>query len=456
MSDSLKENFKDIILDSITDGVFCVDKEWKITFFNKAAERITSVSREDAIGRNCWEIFHASICEKDCALKRTIQTNQPVINKAIYIIDATGRRVPVSISTAVLRDDHGEVIGGIETFRDLSAEEELRKELAAKYSFADIIGRSPEMQRLFAILPRVADSDSTVLITGPSGTGKELVARAIHNLSARRDKPFVAVNCAALPDTLLESELFGYKAGAFTDARADKPGRFALAEGGTIFLDEIGDISPAMQSKLLRVLQDKVYEPLGATEPVKADVRILAATNKDIEKLVEKGIFREDLYYRINIVKLELPPLRQRKEDIPLLIEHFVDKFNRLANKNIAGVSQEAMAILMDYDYPGNVRELENIIEHAFVLCSGGLIKPEHLPSRLRGSREAAASISGGPMTLKALEAIHIADALRRHKGNRTAAAKELGINPSTLYRKLKSLQIDVPKRDGRSSKSMK
>ena len=448
MSESPEGQAKDVILDSIADGVFTVDKDWRITSFNRAAERITGVSRGEAIGQRCCDVFRASICESECALKEALDTGRPIVNKAIYILDAAGHRIPISISAATLKDAADRAIGGVETFRDLSMVEELRKELEEKYTFADIVGRSAGMQQLFNLLPQVADSNSTVLIEGASGTGKELFARAIHNLSSRRDKRFVAINCGALPDTLLESELFGYKAGAFTDARHDKPGRFALADGGTILLDEVGDISPAMQSRLLRVLQERVFEPLGAVEPVEVDVRVIAATNRDLAKLVRKGTFRQDLFYRINVVRLKLPELRDRREDIPLLVERFISKFNRLQSKDVAGVSDEALTILMEHDYPGNVRELENVVEHAFVLCRGGLIEPRHLPPALRGGADASLLRTKGPRTLKALETMHIADAIRRHGGNRTAAARELGVNPSTLFRKIKSLGIELPDRD--------
>jgi transcriptional regulator with PAS, ATPase and Fis domain len=254
----------------------------------------------------------------------------------------------------------------------------------------------------------------------------------------------VAINCGALPDTLLESELFGYKAGAFTDARHDKPGRLSIADGGTLLLDEIGDISPAMQTRLLRTLQERVYEPLGAVEPVPVDVRVLAATHRDLGDLVRAGTFRQDLYYRVNVVRLKLPTLRERREDIPLLVDRFVAKFNRTQGKDVVGVSDAAMAILMAYDYPGNVRELENVIEHAFVLCRGGLIEPQHLPATLPVSPSRRAGRPTGALTLREFEALHIADALRRHDGNRAAAARELGINPSTLFRKIKALAIDV------------
>jgi len=454
LADVERDSLRDIILDSIADGVFTVDKDWRITSFNRAAEAITGVTRQEAIGKPCCDVFRASVCESECALRRTLETGKETVNKAVYIVNADGNRIPISISTAILRDRRGRVIGGVETFRDLSLVEELRKELTGQYTFADILGKSREMRRLFEMLPQVAASDSTVLIEGESGTGKELFARAIHDLSARRKKPFVAVSCAALPDALLESELFGYKAGAFTDARKDKPGRFALAEGGTAFLDEIGDISAAMQVRLLRVLQERTFEPLGGTESVKANVRVVAATNRELAKLVEDGKFRSDLYYRINVVRLTLPPLRERRDDIPLLAEHFIGKFNRLKGKDVAGLSAEALAILVGHDYPGNVRELENVIEHAFVLCGAGMIEPKHLPEHLRPAVPTAGATVGVAETLADMERRLILDALQRNAWNRLAAAKELGIHKSTLFRKIQALGITLPATDGRTAKS--
>jgi len=369
------------------------------------------------------------------------------------ILTKEGVERPISISTAILRDEKGKMIGGVETFRDLSAIEELRKELADHYTFYDIISKNHLILRIFGILPDIAESDSTVLIEGPSGSGKELFAKAIHQLSKRRDGPFVAVNCGALPDTLLESELFGYVKGAFTGADRDKPGRFALADGGTLLLDEIADVSPALQVKLLRVLQEHRYEPLGSSVPQQANVRIIAASNRDLGELVENGAFRRDLFYRINVVRIELPPLSQRREDIPLLVEHFIRRFNARRGRDISGVSDAVMNILMRHDFPGNVRELENIIEHAFVLCRSGVIQPEHLPRELLGDSggngvdvsfiggtSADNASAGSPLDTAEAEAVR--NALERCNGNRTEAARLLGVSRSTLWRKITRYQI--------------
>lgn len=423
------------ILDSIADGVFTVDTDFRITFFNKAAERITGIPSEEAVGKPCCEVFRANICETACALRHTMETGQVVMDQTVAILNADHREVPISISTALLKDEAGNTVGGVETFRDLTDVETLRREIHKKYRFGDILSKAPAMQRLFAILPQIAQSESTVLIQGESGTGKEVLARTIHSLSRRAKGPFVAVNCGALPDTLLESELFGHVAGAFTDAKRNRLGRFALAEGGTLFLDEIGDISPALQVRLLRVLEERVYEPLGSSKSCKADVRIVAASNKDLEQLVERGGFRKDLFYRVNVVKLWLPPLSQRREDIPLLVSHFVDRFNRLQSKKIFGLSHEALEIFMAHDWPGNIRELENAVEHAFILCREGWIRPEHLPEHLQRIRQGFDPPRG--WTLEEIEKRAIWEALERNQWKRMATARELGIDKNTLRRKI-------------------
>ncbi len=439
MSEGQKEHVE-VILDSITDGVFTVDLDFRIMLFNRAAERIAGIPRDDAIGRPCWEVLQTTACESACALRETMKTGQPVVCRPICIINSSGESVPISVSTALLRGERGEVIGGVETFRDLSLVEELKKKVEQRYTFADIISQNKRMLELFDIIPAIAESDSTVLIEGESGTGKELFARAIHELSPRRDKPLVVVNCGALPDALLESELFGHKKGAFTDASSDRKGRFAMADGGTLFLDEIGDVSPAMQVRLLRVLQDRTYEPLGSSQTVKADVRIIAATNRDLRTLVESGKFRQDLYYRVNVVNLRLPPLRDRRKDIPFLIDYFITRFNRLKGKKIAGISPDALSILMKFDFPGNIRELENIIEHCFVLCGGKIIQPQHLPAYLQP--QSPLGTPSYPGTLRDVESKLIAEALQRNGGNRLATASELGIHKTTLWRKMRRLGL--------------
>lgn len=453
------ENQTQIILDSIADGVFTVDSDWKITSFNHAAEKITGIPKRKAIGRYCWEVLKAGICEQRCSLRQTIESGKPIINQSIYIVNSNGDRVPIGISTAILRDGSGKFIGGVETFRDLSIVEQLRKELSGQHSFLDIISRNREMHRLFEMLELVSKDDTTILLEGESGTGKELFARAIHSLSHRKNGPMITVNCGALPDTLLESELFGYKAGAFTDAKRDKPGRLALAQHGSLFLDEIGDISPLLQVKLLRVLQDRVYEPLGSTKSEKANVRIVASTNKNLGELVRKGVFREDLYYRINIVKLTLPPLRKRKEDIPLLVEHLIRKFNNLRGKGIDGISPKAMSILMSHDFPGNIRELENIIEYATLVCMNHVVEIEHLPEdlhRMAGLRVTPASdgVITGDLSLDDMTKAFIHETLRKNKWSRKSTAAQMGIHPTTLWRKMKRLNLQIPARDSSSNEN--
>jgi PAS domain S-box-containing protein len=446
MKDGSQPQEYDPILDSITEGVFTVGRDWRISSFNRAAKEITGISRDRAIGKPCKDILRANICEGDCALGHTMETGNPIVNRSITIIDDRGQRKPISITTALLKNADGEVIGGVETFRDLTHIEKLRKEIRGQYEVSDIISRNHRMKGLFSVLPDIADSPSTVLIEGESGTGKELFASAIHQLSPRRNKPFVAVNCGALPDTLLESELFGYKAGAFTDAKKDKPGRFAAADGGTLFLDEIGDISPATQIRLLRVLQERSYEPLGSVTPVRANVRVVTATHQNLAALVKEKAFREDLYYRINVVKLEIPPLRDRLEDVPLLVEHFIDRFNTLQGREIVGISNDALSCLMSHDYPGNVRELENLIERAFILCRSGQIKRENLPEPV--CHQSPTAGDGERLgSFEQMEASYLMNALRQNGWSRTETAKALGIHKTTLFRKIKALGLNPPRR---------
>lgn len=431
------------ILNSITDGVLTVDRSMMITSFNRAAEKITQVKRTEAIGRHCFEVMRAEICESGCPIQKTFKTGKPCQNIPVFIVRADNKRIPISVTTGIVRDNKGKMIGGVETFRDLSELNKLRREFYKKHSFEDIVSKNHKMLQLFSILPQVANSRSTVLIEGASGTGKELFARAIHNHSPGREEPFIAVNCGALPDTLIESELFGYEAGAFTDAKHNKPGRFALAKSGTIFLDEIGDISPAMQMRLLRVLENRTYSPLGATETLRMKARVIVATHRNLKELIGDGQFREDLYFRINVVRLWLPPLIERKEDIPFLVDHFIERFNTIIGKQIVGISQDALAALALYDWSGNVRELENAIEHAFVLCLDGMIRLAHLPEQIQPKKEPLQlSVE---TSLKAIEKKAIIRALNHNNWRKMATARELGIDKNTLRRKI--LRYDIQRR---------
>ena len=431
------------ILNSITDGVLTVDHSMIITSFNRAAEKITQVKRSEAIGRHCFEVMRAEVCESGCAIQKTFKTGKPCQNIPVFIVRADNKRIPISVTTGIVRDDQGNVIGGVETFRDLSELNKLRREIYKKHSFEDIVSKNHQMLQLFSILPQVAGSRSTVLIEGASGTGKELFARAIHNQSPRQSAPFMAVNCGALPDTLIESELFGYQAGAFTDAKHNKSGRFALVKDGTIFLDEIGDISAAMQMRLLRVLENRTYSPLGATTTQQMNARVIAATHRNLKEMIAVGQFREDLYFRINVVGLKLPPLKERKEDIPLLVDHFIERFNTLTGKQIVGISPDALAALTLHDWPGNVRELENAIEHAFVLCLDGMIRLAHLPEQIQPQKEPLQL----PVetSLKAIEKQAIIRALNHNNWRKMATARELGIDKNTLRRKI--LRYDIQRR---------
>jgi len=443
----MAENNKDlkffkVVLSSIADGVFTVDSNRIVTSFNPAAERITGIPSSKAIGKHCSDVFHSDICEH-CLLNETLKTGVEAIDRPVSIINSRGDRIPISISTAVLKDDNGNVLGAVETFRDLSAIEHLRKELNKKYSIEDIISKSPEIHKLFAILPDIAESESTVLIQGPSGSGKELFAHAIHNLSPRKNERHVIINCGTLPQQLFESELFGYVKGAFTDAKQDKAGKLSQADGGTVFFDEIGDLPLTTQVKLLRLLQQREYEPVGSTAPIKTDIRILAATNRDLKELVAQGKFRDDLYFRLAVVKFTLPPLKDRSEDIPYLVDHFIKTLNARKGKKIISVSPDVMNILLKHDYPGNIRELENIIEYGFVVCHGSIIQIEHLPVEMYEND----SVNNSEFNDAAIEAIseknQLISVLKKNAGNINRTSDELGIHRTTLWRKLKRFNID-------------
>jgi PAS domain S-box-containing protein len=427
------------ILESISDGVFTIDTHKRITSFNRAAESITGFTQKEAIGQYCFDIFRADICERDCALGKTLSTKTPQINLPAQIITKQGEQKPIRLSTNILKSHDGEVIGGVETFRDLSDLEELRRQIDQKYVKEDIVGKHPKMQAILSFLPDVAESGSSVLIQGPTGTGKELVARAIHNLSPKAKGPFIAVNCAALPESLLEAELFGHVKGAFTGAVRDKSGYFLSADQGTLFLDEIGTTSFAFQSDLLRVLESHEFTPVGGTQSVKSDFRVIAAANLQLKELVTQSQFREDLFYRLNVVTLDLPPLRERKEDIPVLVDRFIAQLNLQQGRDIQGISPQALNALVSYSFPGNIRELRNAIEFAFIACKGPRIELEHLPDEIAHRK------SSQPSELSAQdqeEAERIQAVLQHCRQNREQAAKALGISRSTLWRRMKRLGI--------------
>ncbi len=439
MKSSLPES---LILDSLGEGVFTVDADFRIRTFNRAAERITGISREEALGMRCRDVFRADICQSRCALRRTLESGERLEDVPVTILDREMEERPVRVSTAVLRNEDGEVVGGVEVFRDVSELEALRRALREETVFQDMVGVSRPMRELFRLIPDVARAPVSVVIQGPSGTGKEMVAAALHELSPRREAPFVRINCAALPDSLLESELFGHEQGAFTDARKAHQGAFVQAHGGTLLLDEIGDTSPAFQVKLLRALEEGEIRPLGATRSVKVDVRVLAATHRDLTAEVEAGRFRQDLYYRLRVVSLVIPPLAERREDIPPLVEQLLGMAALRLGITPPKVSAGFLDALARYPFPGNVRELRNLIERALVVCHCEELLPAHLPPEVLD----AASASGRPGPRKAAPPKLSADpqvralvqALEAHGWNRAETAKALGIGRTTLWRRMK------------------
>ena len=423
------------ILDSVADGVFTVDESMRITSFNRAAEEITGFSRNEALGQRCCEIFRTDVCFSACPVEEAMKTGQDVINREVSVLDRRNREIPISVNASALRDADGRPVGGVETFRDLSQLRALTREMEAKYTFHHLVSRNPAMRKLFDILPDVAASDVAVLIQGDSGTGKELFARAIHNLSPRKDKPLVVVNCGALPEPLLEAEIFGAKRGAYTGAVDDRPGRLELAEGGTFFLDEIGDLPLSLQVKLLRVIENLEYQPLGAKRSRKADVRFVAATHRDLEQMVRAGNFRQDLFFRLNVIVLKIPPLSARSEDIPLLLDLALERFNAKYGKKIRGFTGEALSFLLNHAYPGNVRELLNMVERAVILNHDAMIGVKDFPASIsRDPSPQLARPDGKRPSRKELQRI-----LEQYGGNRALAAQTLGVHRTTLWRWMKT-----------------
>lgn len=445
----------DSILDCISDGVITIDLNKRITYINRAMREMLGYDRE-VTGQllACDVLVQSNICTtEECVLERALR-GERVSNYEAFVRRRDGRLVPTSINTDFLRDDEGRLIGLIEVIRDVSIPKELtakaaevnelRQRLGEQTRFENIVGRSRRMREIFSLLPAVAGSKTSVLISGESGTGKELIAYAIHANSLRKDRPFVVVNCAALSEGILESELFGHVKGAFTGAFYDKLGRFELAHGGTIFLDEIGEVSLATQVKLLRVLEKEEFERVGGNKTIKVDVRVVAATNRNLAQAVKKGTFREDLYYRIRVFPIDLPPLRERRDDIPILIQHCLEKFNHELGKSIRQVSPEALEVLEEYPYPGNIRELQNIIEHAFVCCESEVIRLEHLPKDIQEHRRTIPSEAPTVGSLRRLERDTILTVLEKNGWRYKSASEQLGISRSTLWRKLRRLNIQI------------
>ena len=444
------------IVDTMADGLMVVDPEGVIISINEAMETITGYSKDELVGQSC-AILDCDTCfgtraeghDKYCALFK----EGHVTRRKCMLRKKDGKPLYVHKNAAVLKDSGGRVIGGVETLTDLSEVvskdrviTRLRRELSGKDGFKGILGTSPAMQQIFDLISSAAQSEAPVIIYGDSGTGKELVAAAIHKLGVRRKGPFIKVNCAALSESLLESELFGHVKGAFTGADRTRIGRFEAANGGDIFLDEIGDLPLSTQVKLLRVLQEKEIEKVGDHRPLSIDVRILAATNKDLNRLMEEGRFRQDLYYRIGVIPIMIPPLRERREDIPLLVESFINRIRLKTDKPISGMSKDALELLLSCDWPGNVRELINVIEYSFVLCHEGEIMPNHLPARLTGKQPRVTTSKPRVVKKKgdADERQRLLEALAATGGNQSKAAEILGISRVTLWKRLKAFDIKV------------
>jgi len=436
------------ILNSVSLGIFTVDREWKITFFNKKAEEITGLKEVDVIGHLCQDVFRGELCPNGCYIKKAIDSGKEYSQGDVTILNKADHKVSINITGSVLTDEKGNIIGGLGSFRDRSVEISLEKKLKASYTLDDMIGRDEKITKIFEMIPSIAESLCNVLILGETGTGKDLLARTIHNLSPRSKGPYIKVNCAALPEHLLESELFGYNQGAFTDAKRNKPGMFQLAQGGTIFLDEIGDLPILLQSKILQVLDDKEFFPLGSTKSVRVDVRVLSSTNQDIRNMIERKLFRKDLYYRLNTMEITIPLLRERKSDIPLLIEKILQDLPHDMGKKVTNVSKRALQLFLTYDYPGNVRELKNILENAVALCEDDIIHNYDLPQVLKeedpdnSSLPGSIALSHSLKPLAVIERKNILEFLDQCQWDMKETAKLLHIDKSTLWRKMKKYNL--------------
>jgi len=435
-----------LILDNLDIGVLTVDRGGHIAFFNNTAETITGFSRGNVLGKPCRTILGDSSNTGMLLLNETIADGQARSSSEGEIKTRDGQILPVRANFMALKNEDGRIVGGLATLTDLSLKYQFNSEIKGRYTFYDMVGKDPAIQKIFEIIPVVAASDATILIEGSTGTGKDVLAKVIHNASSRAKNPLVKVNCAALPDNLLESEMFGYVKGAFTGADHDKPGRFQDADRGTIFLDEIGDLPLSLQGKLLRVLEDKEFYPLGSRKTTKVDVRIISATNQNLGQLVKERRFREDLFYRLNVMRLELPPLMDRRGDIPLLIAHILKRLRVTRDFRAKNFSNDAMDVLLNYDFPGNVRELENIIEHALIVCQAETIERHHLPLTLQRGLTPSQPVDQTPRSDDAAVGISeknmLLEMLRKYGWNKGKTAAALNINRTTLWRKLKKYNL--------------
>ncbi|MCB2169087.1 MAG: sigma 54-interacting transcriptional regulator [Deltaproteobacteria bacterium] len=433
-----------IILDNLDIGVLTVDRGDHISFFNTMAEKITGYSRTELLGKSCDKVFGSRFGKDFKKAPEQLKDGNGHIRVETDLTTREGQRIPVQANYVPLKNEEGSVVGGLTTISDLSLQYHYKSAIRGQYTYFDMVGRHPEMQKIFEIIPVIAASDATVLIEGPTGTGKDLLAKIIHNASDRAGQKLIKVNCASLPDNLLESEMFGYVKGAFTGADRDKPGRFQLADGGTIFLDEIGDLPLALQAKLLRVIEDREFYALGSRQTTRVNVRILSATNQNLKRLAEEKKFREDLFYRLNVMRLELPALKDRKSDLPLLIEHILKRICTTKHASVGRIDEPAMEVLLNYDYPGNVRELENILEHALIICCGDTIEKKHFPLWLLKSvaQDHSDDDISGAARRAWNEKERIIDTLRRYRWNKSHTARALSMDRTTLWRKMKKYQI--------------
>jgi PAS domain S-box-containing protein len=431
-----------IILDNLNVGIFTVDRSGHITFFNTAAEKTSGYNRREVLGEPCTVIFEADDAQEVCLLKETIVDGLSRGSRRGKMTTRDGVTIPIRANYMALRNEKGTIVGGLMTFHDLTLVHQLDQAMRDRYTYHDMIGKSPAMQKIFEMINVIAATDATILIEGSTGTGKDLLAKVIHSASRRADKTLVKVNCAAIPDNLLESEMFGYVQGAFTGAERDKPGRFQEADGGSIFLDEIGDLPLPLQAKLLRVLEDKEFYRLGSRHTVKVNVRIIAASNRNLAELVEKQLFREDLYYRLNVFRIELPELKDRRVDLPLLIGHILRRLCVGRDIRSPEISEKVMELLLNYNYPGNVRELENILEHALIICQEDTIQPTHLPEYLQArpaARKAMPTATAEQgFTPENTERDKLLATLQQYNWHRSQSARALGMDRTTLWRKMK------------------